>query len=218
MSVNQRASKRRWLWLIPVGLLMAVLVGFFVWWQNFTTTPGYSLALLVDAAQQNDRAAFDRLVAVDRVIDNFISQGGQDSSLGVPASLVTSLRTQLQSMAPEAMATVREAVREEIRNRIIELSGSTRSRPFLVTALAIPFKAEINQNGAIAQVKIDQVELVMESLEGSDWKVTSLRDEELAGRVVKGIVKDLPRLGSSLDQQIQKLPETLQKLPLLNDK
>jgi Tfp pilus assembly ATPase PilU len=88
----------------------------------------------------------------------------------------------------------------------------------LVTALAMPFKAEINQNGAIAQVKIEspgQVEMVMERSEGSDWRVTTVRDQELAGRVLKGIVTDLPRLKSPLDQ-IQKLPETLQKLPLLN--
>lgn len=223
MSITQKAPKRRWLWLIPAALLITGLLACLVWWQYFKTTPSYTLALLVDAAQHNDRAAFDRVMDLDQVIDNFIAEGARDSAIGLSTELVTSVRMQLQSLAPETTAGIKEAVREEIRDRTNELAGSYYSaRPFVLTAMAIPFVAEISQTGDSVQVRInrtDQVEVHMERGEGSDWKVISLRDQALAARVVGVIVKDLPRSGSQIDEQMRKqlrgLPETLQKLPLL---
>jgi hypothetical protein len=221
MSVNQKPSRRRRLWLIPVGLVIVGLVVFFAWWQYFKTTPSYTLALLVDATQQNDRAAFDRVVDLDRVIDNFIAQGAQDSAIGLTTRMVTSVRVQLQSLAPETSAAVKEGVREEMRNRINELAGSTSARPFLVTALAMPFVTEINRTGESVQVRVSrtaEVELIMERREGSNWQVTSLRDQALARRVVSGIVKQLPQSESEFDKQMRKqlltLPENLPRLPL----
>lgn len=222
MSVTTGATKRRWLWLIPSILLIAGLIVSFAWWQYFKTTPAYSLALLVDAVQQDDRAAFDRVVDLDRVIDNFITQGGPGSALGLTTELVTSMRTQLQSFAPETLAGIKEGVRAEIRNRTNELSGSSSGRPFPLIALAMPFVVEINQTGDSALVRmsnIDQIELTMESREGGSWKVTSLRDQALAARVVSGIVKELPQSESQIDQQMRRqlraLPENLRQLPLL---
>lgn len=223
MSVTQKSSGRRWLWFIPGALLIAALLVSFPCWQYFKTTPSYSLALLIDAAQRTDQAAFDRVVDLDRVIDDFITQSAPGSTLGLTSGLVSSVRTQLQTLAPETIASVKEGVKEDILSRINELAGSTRGRPFVVTALVMPFVNEINQTGDSAQVKVNrtgEVELLMERREGSDWRVTSLRDQALATRVVSGIVKNLPE--SELDQQLRRelrgLPEMLQKFPLLNGK
>lgn len=224
MSVTYKSPKRRWLWLIPAGLLLAGLVVFFAWWQYFKTTPAYSLALLVDAAQRNDQVAFDRVVDLDQVIDTFIAQAAQSSTVGLRPESVTPVRMQLQSLAPETSADIKQGIKEEIRRRINELAASSGPRPFLLIALAMPFAADIKENGDSVQVRIDrsQVELVMERSEGSNWKLTSVRDQALAARVVDDIVKHLPGLGSQSDQQMRKqlrsLPETLQKLPLLNAK
>lgn len=220
MSVTQKPSRRRRLWLIPGGLVIVGLVVFFAWWQYFKTTPSYALALLVDASQQNDRAAFDRVVDLDRVIDNFITQGAQDSGIGLTPALVTSVRVQLQSLAPKTTAAVKEGVREEIRNRINELAGSAGARPFLATALAMPFVSEINRSGESVQVRINrnaEVELIMERRESGNWQVTSLRDQALARRVVSGIVKQLPQSESEFEQmrkQLRALPENLPQLRL----
>jgi hypothetical protein len=221
MTVTQKSSRRRWLWLIPSGLVIVGLLVCFGWWQYFKTTPTYALALVVDAAQQNDRTAFDRVVDLDRVIDNFIADGTQDSAIGLTAATVASLRMQLQSLAPETVSAVKEGVKEEVRNRIRELAGSAGTRPFLLTALAMPFVTEISQTGERAQVRIkrtDEVELVMERRQGSDWKVTSLRDQALASRVVSGIVKQLPQSQSEFEKQMGKqlrtLPKNLPQLPL----
>lgn len=218
MSVNATCPKRRWLFWVPAGLLIAGAIGFFAWWQYFRTTPAYALALLVDAAQKNDRAAFDRAVDLDQVIDNFIAQSAPHSAGGLTTIAVTSLRTQLQSLAPEPSAAVKEAVREEIRSRVNEVAGPVGTRPFVLTAVALPFIAEIKQTGQHALVKLNrtgEVELVMDRRQG-DWKITSLRDETLARRVVNGVVKQLPQSQSELEKQMRLLPQLLpEKLPQL---
>lgn len=218
------ASTRRWLWLIPVGLLIGCLLVCFVSWQYYKTTPAYALALLVDAAQKGDRDAFDQVVDLDQVIDNFVAQSAPGAALGSSTELVTSVRTRLQALAPETSATIKEAIQEEIQKRTSELAGSAGARPFLVTALGMPFMSDIRQTGDTAQVKIkkmDDVELGMERREGG-WKVVSLRDEALAARVVQGIVKVLPRSGTPFEEQMRRqleaLPDTLPKLPLFNAK
>jgi hypothetical protein len=219
MSVTYKAPKRRWLWLIPVGLLFVVVVVLFVWWQYFKTTPAYSLALLLDAAQRNDQAAFDRVVDLDQVIDTFIAQAAQGSTMGLKPELVAPVRMQMQSLAPETSAGIKQVVKEEIRTRINEVAASSGSRPFVLTAVAMPFVADIKQNGDIVLARInDQVELRMERHDGSDWKVISLSDQALAARVVQGIIKNLPQSDSQIDKQLRTLPGTLQKLPLLNAK
>lgn len=221
--MTQLTVKGRWFWLIPGGLLVVGLLLCFGGWQYLKTTPSYALAQLVDAAQRSDPAAFDQVVDLDQVIDNFIAQSPPGSALGTPTQLVTSVRTRLQSVAPETSATIKTAVHEEIQTRISDLAGSAGARPFLVTALAMPFASDIEQTGDTAHVKInktDEVELVMERREGS-WKVVALQDQALAARVVQGIVKALPRPNSTFEEQMRRQLEALPdipKLPLLNAK
>ena len=219
MSATQKSSGLNRLLLLLGGLVIVALVVCFVAWQYYKTTPSYTLALVVDAAQQNDRAAFDRVVDLDRVIDNFVTQSAQDSGVGLTTQAVTSVREQLQTFTPETSAAVKENVKEEILNRIRELAGPA-SRPFLVTALAIPFVAEIDKTGDSAKVRTNrlaEVELTLERRAGGNWQVTSLRDQALARLFMRGIVKELPRSPLEVEQihkQLQALPEILPQLPL----
>jgi hypothetical protein len=220
MSVTTGATKRRWLWLIPSILLIAGLIVSFAWWQYFKTTPSYALALFVDAAQQNDRAALDRMMDLDRVIDNFIAQRPEGSAIGVTTPMVTSLRLQLQSLAPETIAAVKESLKDPIRNRINEVAGPAGAQPFLVTALAMPFVTEMSRTDKSAEIRINgaaALELTMERREGSNWQVTAVRDQALAGRVVGDIIKQLPQTPSEvekLNKHLRALPGNLPQLPL----
>jgi len=219
MSAGQKSSGLSRLLFVLGGLVIVVLVVCFAGWQYYKTTPSYALALVIDAAQQNDRAGFDRVVNLDRVIDNFVTQSAQDSGLGLTTQAVTSVREQLQTFTPETSAAVKENVKEEILNRIRELAGPA-SRPFLVTALAIPFVTEIDKTGDSAKVRTNrlaEVELTLQRREGGSWQVTSLRDQALARLVMKSIVKELPRSPLEVEQihkQLQALPEILPQLPL----
>jgi hypothetical protein len=206
--------------LILVGLVIIGAAAGFFWWQHYETTPAYSLALVVDAAQRNDAAAFDRLIDMEKVVDNFMPQVVQTATGGLASDLAGGLRTQLQSLAPGIMSSVKQTIKEEIRKRINELAGSAGARPFFLTALAMPFKANISESNGTAKASINtvdhQVELSMERIDDSHWRVTSLRDDALAARIANNIVKDLPGSGSQLDKEMRKqLEENLRKLPLL---
>jgi hypothetical protein len=224
MSHTKRAHKLRWLAVVFGGLLLIGFAAGFFWWQHYKTTPAYSLALVVDAAQRNDGAAFDRMIDMEKVVDNLMPQVTQRATGGLAADFAGALRTQLQSLAPGVMASVAQTIKEEIRKRTNELSGSSGARPFILTALAVPFKAHISETDGTAKALInsgnEQVELTMERGDGSHWRITSLRDDALATRVANNIVKDLPGSGSQLDKEMrkqlqEKLPETLRQLPLL---
>ena len=224
MSHTEKPHYLRWLALIFGGLLLIGFAAGFFWWQHYKTTPAYSLALVVDAAQRNDGAAFDRLIDMEKVVDNFMPQVAQTAAGGLVSDFARALRTQIQSLAPGVMASVKLTIKEEIRKRINELAGSSSGRPFFLTALAIPFKANISESDGTAKATLNteghQVELSMERIDGSHWKVISLRDDALAARIANNIVKDLPGSGSQLDKEMRKqlrenLPGTLPKLPLL---
>jgi uncharacterized membrane protein len=220
MIVTTRSHRLRWVSLILAGLLIIGVAAGFFWWQHYKTTPAYSLALLVDTAQRNDGVAFDRLIDMEKVVDNLMPQVAQTATGGLAADLAGGLRTQLQSLAPKVMASVKQSIKEEIRKRINELAGSSGTQLFFLTALAMPFKANISERNGTAKAVInsgnDQVELSMERIDGSHWRIISLRDEGLATRVANNILKDLPGSGSQLDKEMRKqLQENLRKLPLL---
>ena len=224
MSRTKKAHKLRWLILILGALLLIGFAAGFFWWQHYQTTPAYSLALVVDAAQRDDRAAFDRLIDMEKVVDNFMPQLVQTATGGLASDFATALRTQLRSLAPGMMASVKQTIQEEIRKRINELAGSAGARPFFLMALAMPFKANISDRNGTAKVSINdgdhQVELSMERIEGNFWRVISVRDDALATRIASNIMKDLPGSGSQLDKEMRKqlqgnLPETLRKPPPL---
>jgi hypothetical protein len=217
--------KLRWLGLILGAFLITGFAAVFFWWQYYKTTPAYSLAVLVDAAQRNDVAAFDRIIDMEKVIDNFVSQLTQSATGGLASDVANSLRIQLQSLAPGVMTSVKHIVGEEIRKRINELAASDGARPFFLTALAIPFKTNISEKNDTAKATINtgdrHLELLMERRDGG-WKVVSMRDDALAARIVNGIVKDLPGSGLQFEREMRKqlrdLPETLRELPLHSDK
>ena len=208
--------KLRWLALIFVALLIAGFGVAFFWWQHYKTAPAYSLALLVDAAQRNDAAAFDRVVDMEKVTDNLLPQVMQRAAGGFTSDLATSLGTQLQSLAPGVAASVKQIVKEAIRKWISDLAGPSGSRPFFVTALAVPFRVNITASDSTAKGTMNsgdqQVELLMERGEDGQWRVVSLRDDALATRVVSDILKALP--ASRSRQLLENLPGGLPKLPL----
>src|SRR5258705_13745075 len=78
-------SKR---WPMVLALIAALLIIFIVvaagagylWWRHYQTTPGYSLALIIDAAQRDDMAAFDRQIDDEEFAKNMLAYGKYKTS------------------------------------------------------------------------------------------------------------------------------------------
>ena len=220
--VDAPSRKWRWIFLIFVGLLIGISTALFVWWQHYQTTPAYTLALLVDAAQQNDGEAFDQIVDMDKVVDNFVSQMGQPSG-GISENLARMVRTRLQSVAPGVMVAVKRTVREQTRKQINEVTRPFSTGPFLLTAVAIPFKADLSESADTAKATINsresKIELGLQRGDGGRWRVVSLRDDALASRIAGQTLRQLPgtvlELNNEIQKQVEDLPDTLRKLPVI---
>src|SRR6202521_5884498 len=60
--------------IVLVVVIVGALVGGYFWWRHYQSQPAYSLALLVDAAQRNDDAEIDRLLDMDKITTDFVTQ------------------------------------------------------------------------------------------------------------------------------------------------
>src|SRR5260370_38766043 len=77
---SQPGKQRTRLWpkILALFVVLAVLVlaiaamGGYLWWRHYQTTPAYSLALILDAAQRDDMAAFDRQIDTEEIAKNMV--------------------------------------------------------------------------------------------------------------------------------------------------
>lgn len=182
--------------IVLAGLLLVVSIAGYLWWRHYQTTPAYSLALIVDAAQRNDMTTFNRLVDSEKIIDSFASQaaGKVTSGFGLPGAVLSSQLSNVTPLLPERLrATFREWLADEIK----QFSSTFGEKPFIIIALTLPAVAKITGDDVTARVETNlrgqPVELIMQK-DGEIWRLVSLKDDGLVTRIVDEIRKDLPAL------------------------
>ena len=57
-----------------VALAVMASSACYFYWRSLRSTPQYSVALLIDAARQDDKKAVGNLVDIDKVVDDFVPQ------------------------------------------------------------------------------------------------------------------------------------------------
>lgn len=211
--------------VLVIGI--AVILIAFLWWQSYKTGPAYSLALLVDAVQRDDRAMFDELVDTDSVVKNFVPQV-TEKAIGRYASGITApLRQQIEALVPTLLPSVKQRVRDEVTKQIKALAARAEGKPFILIALGMPYQVDIKEEGDTAHVSANlnnrPTELTMQR-KGEVWKIVAVKDDALATQIVDNIAKDLPSIQSELEKQVREqlkkggLNDLLKNNPLLNDK
>ena len=211
--------------VLVIGIA-AILVAF-LWWQSYKTGPAYSLALLVDAVERDDRSMFDELVDTDSVVKNFVPQV-TEKAIGRYASGITApLREQIEALVPTLLPSVKQRVREEVTKQIKALAARAEGKPFILIALGMPYQVDIKEEGDTAHVSANlnnrPTELTMQR-KGDLWKIVAVKDDTLATQIVDNIAKDLPSIQNELEKKVREqlkkggLPDLLKNNPLLNDK
>jgi hypothetical protein len=193
--------------------VLFVAGGIFLWWQHYQTTPAYSLAVLVDAAQRNDMATVDTILDTDQIVDNFAGQVTDKAASRYGGALAGLARKQIESLAPQLMPTIRENFRDALVIRVKEISAKGGHKPFIVLAIALPYFMNVAVSGdtakASALVQDQQVELDLRRA-GDSWKVMAVRDDALVQRIIDQVVKELPVIGQGdqfdIRKRIRKLP------------
>ncbi len=203
--------------ILPLVLLISAAIGGFAWWHHFTTTPTYSLALLVDAAHRDDAQAFDRVFDTDQVVQTFLADLALRSESGLLGNLPNPFRDKLKSPPPSVVNYLKTGMREAVRRRINELDESMRNAPFIVTAAALYFKTSSRLDGDKATISISRNDQSLELgmvRNGDSWRVVSAKDDALAARMIANMAKDLPGEFSPLDLA-KPFKDGLPKLPLV---
>ena len=199
-------KRRRWPYVLG-GILLLLIIGGFIFWQVYKTRPSYSLALLVDAAQRNDAAAFDSVVDTNRVIQSFAPQVIDEATGRLGTALTPAMRQRIETLVPTLIPNVTENLRAEVMNQVREVTARAEGKPFFLVALSIPFIVNITQEGNTATIKAQRnertLELTMERTPEKRWKVVAIKDAVLARRIVDDIAKFLPAIGGDLENDIR---------------
>ncbi|MDQ3746075.1 MAG: hypothetical protein M3444_17005, partial [Acidobacteriota bacterium] len=184
-------------------------------------------ALLADAAERDDAAAFDSFVDADQVADGFVRQAVRDVAGQQAAGLAAALGGGADALLPSARALIKRLVADEIRREVKEEAGGAQGRPFVLVALATAYRARVEEDGdtarALLEIKGRPVELTLRRADARGWRVVAVRDDALAARIAETLLRELPQSGPTLEGIIReglngKSPDGLPKLPLLNGK
>src|SRR5688572_26519751 len=172
-SRESRPARWRFLFLVPIVLVVVCTFAAFISWQYYKTTPTYSLAILVNAAEQNDTAAFDKVFDIEQVVKSFASEAAQNKGVDLPAWLDGGL----QMISPPVIEKIKPIVREGVKRRIHQLGAEPNGMPFLFTALGLLWRANVlkEDNRATATIahREQALELRMERAD-RNWKVVSV--------------------------------------------
>jgi hypothetical protein len=210
--------------LVVIAVVLVALLGGYLWWRSFERSPVYSLALLVDAAQRDDKQTVESMIDADQIAQGFIPQ--VIGKLTAPDSPVPpQARAALPSAIPQMLPRVSEGVRDEIEQDLKALSKGHTS--FIMTALALRSQADVKEQSASANASPNTnngngqphaadtrekavvtvnagdrpVELTM-AREGERWKVVTVKDDKTASDIAA-------RLASTVSAS----PQTLQPQP-----
>lgn len=199
---------------IPFAVILLLVFGVgWWWWQSFKSSPAYTLALVVDAAERDDRAEFERLVDVEGVSRSVVPQviervRGGDNALNIAPQV----RRQIAQNAQVWLPGVREQVRDVLMTETKGLAerGGARNYPFIVRAFALSRLGESKtQEGAGAgsvrtasvtyQVNERPVEFGLREGDHVEnlpyWRIVSLKSDDLATRVAEQVAKTFPMMG-----------------------
>ena len=185
--------------IILVVVIIGALAGGYFWWRHYQSQPAYSLALLVDAAQRNDGAEIDRLLDLDKITTDFVSQ----VKARVPESSLLPAQIE-QNVTPKLKPTVRDELIKELQRLTRQADGKL----FPLVALAVPYFVDIKQDGtaATAEMKLqdEQIKLTMQADATGNWKTVAIQDDKLAEMIADSVKKNLPKSPAQWQDALEK--------------
>ena len=195
---------RRWLrvlailaGLVLVVVVVAVVLGF-IWLRNYQTTPAYTLALIVDAVQQNNLAEFDKHVNEDEITKNMVATVSQKAAGRYGLALNSSVQAQIDKQVP-TLPSLKQTIHDEVVKDVSQFAGEIKPRGFVPVLYLLPRFTTITTEGDTAKAKarlLDrEIELGMKR-DGDRWLVTEFKDDVVVQRVVDNIMKSLPAIGN----------------------
>jgi len=204
-GTNPVRKRRRWPRVLAI-LAFLVLIGVvgvgvpgFLWWRHYQSTPSNAVALLVDAAQQNDVAAFERLINDDEVARNMVASVSQKAAARYGYALNSSIQQRIDALIPTLLPQLKKTIHDEVVKDLTVFSAEVKPKGFIGHFFVLPKFVTIKAEGDAATVEarmLDRaIELKMRQAAGQ-WQVVEVKDDVLVQRVVDNVMKELPAIGA----------------------
>lgn len=200
----KRASRtRRWprvlavLGLVVLIVVVVVAVAGFVSWRYYQSTPTYTLALMIDAAQRNDVAEFEKRIDSEAIAKNMAAGISQKAAGRYGLALNSSIQQQIDAAMPALLPRLKQTIHDEVGKELRQFAASSEPQPFILLLVAIPSLLTITTEGDTAKatttVSGRTIELAMQR-DAERWKVTEFKDDVVVQRVVDSMMKELPAI------------------------
>ncbi|HEX7330853.1 MAG TPA: hypothetical protein VF290_05090 [Pyrinomonadaceae bacterium] len=196
---------RRWLRVLTIfGVFVLVVVvvaviGGYLWWRNYQSTPSYALTLLIDAAQRNDPAEFQKRINDDEIAKNMVASVSQKAAARYGLAFNSSVQQRIDTMVPTLLPRLKQTIHDEVVKQIKAFASKSEPKPFILLVVAVPRLITVTTEGNTAKVRapLDDrtIELTMQR-DADLWKVTEFKDDVLVQRVVDNVMRELPAIGS----------------------
>jgi hypothetical protein len=181
-----------------IVVLIAAAAGWF-YWESMKQTPQYSLALLIDAARNNDQNTTDELVDVSAVVDDFMPQITSKAvdlyGRGLPNETIARIAT----VAAPLLPAVKDRARDELPNVIRERTEKFKNIPFAAMVFGAERYLDITVEGNTAYVKsrlADRPFQVKMKRNGRRWRIVALQDDQLSTQIAQKIGQEIVAVAS----------------------
>ena len=200
-----KGKRRRWprvlgilALLFVIGVVGAGVAGYFLW-RHYQSTPSYTLALILDAAQSNDVAEFQKRIDEDEVAKNVAARVNQKAAARYGYALNSSIQQQIDGAMPALLPRVKQAVRDEFFNSVKAFAAAPEKRSFISILGAVRSLLTITEQGDSAEAKGtlagNNIELTMRR-DADRWKVIDIKNDAIVQRIVDSIMSELPAIGN----------------------
>jgi hypothetical protein len=204
-GTNPVRKRRRWprvlailAFLVLIGVVGVGVAGF-LWWRHYQSTPSNAVALLVDAAQRNDVAAFEKLINDDEVARNMVASVSQKAAARYGYALNSSIQQRIDALIPTLLPQLKKTIHDEVVKDLTVFSAEVKPKGFIGHLFVLPkfvtIKAEGDEATVEARMLDRAIELKMRQAAGQ-WQVVEVKDDVLVQRVVDNVMKDSPAIGA----------------------
>jgi hypothetical protein len=198
-------KRRRWPKVLTIlfGLFLlvvvAIVVGAFLGWRHYQSTPTYALTLMIDAAQRNDAAEFQKRIDDEEIAKNMVASVSQKAAARYGFAINSSVQQRIDSVVPSLLPRLKQTINDEMVKEIKEFASKSEPRPFIFLIVTVPSLMKVTTEGdtakATAPLNDRTIELTMKR-DADRWKVTEFKDDVVVQRVVDSVMKELPAIGS----------------------